>query len=110
MSFDTNNGKGWTKEEIDQSTEGLADAFLLFSIIQEEDGGQSIMILPRDDENEEQELSGKDLFNCWTALAVKIIDFPDVNFFQKELVQDALGKVREFMQYMKEIKDANNDK
>src|SRR5271169_4605944 len=102
MSFDTNNGKGWLKEDIDQSYEGLADSFLLFSIIHEENGETSIMILPRDDENKKQELKNTDLFNCWIALASTIIESPDPTFIQKDIVQDALNNARNFIEAMKD--------
>jgi hypothetical protein len=109
MSFDTNNGEGWLQKDVDTSQSGLSDAFLLFSILHEEDGSSNILILPRDDENKKQELNGQDLFNCWMALTKKITESHDCSYNHRLITSYALATARNFLKHMSERKLEDHD-
>ena len=106
ISCDTNNGEGFTQEEILESGDfGGADALMLISIIREgkkaHDGGVSIKIMSLDGQNDKNPIPDTELFHIWNSLCIRIIESPDTSFFQKQIAQETIDSVRAFVKVMK---------
>lgn len=98
ISFDTNDGRGFTKEQIEKDGSGGADAIWLASIIREgekaHDGSLSIAFMSSDGQNDKKPIPGTEMFTIWVLMASQLIDNPDIHEWQKHMIQHILNWIR----------------
>ncbi len=99
ISFDTNQDKGFSKQEALELTKedpdsGAADALFFVSVLKPKSGEFSIATLSMDGQNKGKPLSEIDLFKIWSLIACGLSK-KAAHEWQRFIAEEAFNKVRQ---------------
>lgn len=105
FKYDTNEGKGFTQEEIIEASKkdgsiGAADALILINILREgkkaHDGSVSFSYMSFDGQHGEIPIKvpNSEIFAAWSALGKSLLDGGGLNKWQNDVLKTAFESVR----------------
>ncbi len=84
---------GYSKKDVESEHHGLCDAMVIISVVRQEDGSYSQMVLSADGQTKKQ-FTQDDLFKAWLLFGMQLADEGGVDGWKKQLLDSMAVAVR----------------